>query len=266
MDKKISIKDILEMKSSNTPIAVLTAYDFTTAKIIDDMGIDILLVGDSLSSTFTGDKNTLGVTIEQMIYHAKCVVSAVKRSFVVVDMPFGTYQTSPEESVRNAISIIKQTGANAVKLEGGENVKQSIKKIIDAGIPVMGHLGLEPQSINKLGSYSVRGVDEQEAKQILQDAKSLRDIGCFSIVLEKIKYNLAEKISKSIDIPTIGIGAGDKVDGQVLVTSDILGFNKDFFPKFLRKYADMHSQISKAVSDYISDVKSRDFPNENERY
>ena len=264
--KKITTHQIQEMKNRGEKIAMLTAYDFSMAKIIDGAGMDIILVGDSASNVMAGNETTLPITLDQMIYHASSVVKAVKRALVVVDLPFGSYQGSSGEALRSSIRIMKESGAHAVKLEGGSEVKDSIQRILTAGIPVMGHLGLTPQSIYKFGTYSVRAKEEVEAQKLLEDARLLEECGCFAMVLEKIPAELAKKVSESVSIPTIGIGAGPYTDGQVLVMQDMLGINKDFKPRFLRHYADVHSIATSAVSKYISDVKAKDFPNKEEMY
>lgn len=254
------------MKAKSEKIAMLTAYDFSMARILDEAGIDILLVGDSASNVMAGHETTLPITLDQMIYHAQSVVRAVKRCMVVVDLPFGSYQANSEVALSSAIRIMKESGAHAVKLEGGSEVEESIRRILMAGIPVMGHLGLTPQSIYKFGTYSVRAKEDAEADKLLQDAKMLDNLGCFACVLEKIPAKLAEKVTKSIEIPTIGIGAGNKVDGQVLVIHDMLGITKEFKPRFLRRYLDLFDQINSATKAYISDVKNGAFPNEQEQY
>ena len=264
--KRITTHQLREMKNRGEKIAMLTAYDYSMAKIIDGAGIDIILVGDSASNVMAGHETTLPITLDQMIYHAASVVRAVKRSLVVVDLPFGTYQGSSGEALRSSIRIMKESGAHAVKLEGGSEVKESVDRILSAGIPVMGHLGLTPQSIYKFGTYTVRAKEDQEANKLLEDAKMLEQCGCFGIVLEKIPAELAKKVSKSISIPTIGIGAGPDADGQVLVMQDMFGISKEFKPRFLRRYADLHGIMTNAVTQYIADVKSRDFPNESEKY
>ena len=264
--KRITTHQLREMKNRGEKIAMLTAYDFSMAKIIDGAGIDIILVGDSASNVMAGHETTLPITLDQMIYHAASVVRAVKRSLVVVDLPFGTYQGSSGEALRSSIRIMIESGAHAVKLEGGTEVKESVDRILSAGIPVMGHLGLTPQSIYKFGTYTVRAKEEHEANKLLEDAQVLEKCGCFGIVLEKIPANLAKKVSKSITIPTIGIGAGPDVDGQVLVMQDMFGISKEFKPRFLRRYADLHTIMTDAVIKYIADVKSKDFPNESEKY
>jgi 3-methyl-2-oxobutanoate hydroxymethyltransferase len=264
--KKITTHQLQEMKNRGEKIAMLTAYDFSMAKIIDGAGMDIILVGDSASNVMAGNETTLPITLDQMIYHASSVVKAVKRALVVVDLPFGSYQGSSGEALRSSIRIMKESGAHAVKLEGGSEVKDSVERILTAGIPVMGHLGLTPQSIYKFGTYTVRAKEEAEAQKLLEDAKLLELCGCFGIVLEKIPATLAKKVSQAIQIPTIGIGAGPDTDGQVLVMQDMLGINMDFKPRFLRRYGDLHAVATAAVSKYISDVKAKDFPNKEEMY
>jgi 3-methyl-2-oxobutanoate hydroxymethyltransferase len=264
--KRITTHQLREMKNRGEKIAMLTAYDYSMAKIIDGAGIDIILVGDSASNVMAGHETTLPITLDQMIYHAASVVRAVKRSLVVVDLPFGTYQGSSGEALRSSIRIMKESGAHAVKLEGGNEVKESVDRILSAGIPVMGHLGLTPQSIYKFGTYTVRAKEEVEANKLIEDAKLLEKCGCFGIVLEKIPAELARNVSQSISIPTIGIGAGPDVDGQVLVMQDMFGISKEFKPRFLRRYADLHTIMSEAVIKYIADVKGNDFPNESEQY
>lgn len=264
--KRITTHQLREMKNRGEKIAMLTAYDFSMAKIIDGAGIDIILVGDSASNVMAGHETTLPITLDQMIYHAASVVRAAKRSLVVVDLPFGTYQGSSGEALRSSIRIMKESGAHAVKLEGGSEVKESVDRILSAGIPVMGHLGLTPQSIYKFGTYTVRAKEEHEANKLMEDAQVLEKCGCFGIVLEKIPANLAKNVSQSIAIPTIGIGAGPDVDGQVLVMQDMFGISKEFKPRFLRRYADLHTIMTDAVIKYIADVKSNDFPNESEKY
>ncbi len=264
--KRITTKSLVEMKANGEKISMLTAYDYTMAKIIDAAGIDVILVGDSASNVMAGHETTLPITLNEMIYHASSVVRAINRCLVVVDLPFGSYQSDPKEALRSAIRIMKESGGHAVKLEGGKEVKDSIKRILNAGIPVMGHLGLTPQSIYKFGTYTVRAKEEQEAEQLLEDAKLLERLGCFAIVLEKVPASLAEKVAKSISIPVIGIGAGGGVDGQVLVTHDMLGMTHEFNPRFLRRYLDLYDEMTKAFEGYISDVKSQDFPNDKEQY
>ena len=263
--RKVTTHRLIEMKRKGEKLAMLTAYDYTMASIIDAAGIDIILVGDSASNVMAGNITTLPITLDQMIYHAKSVVRGVKRALVVADMPFGTYQVNADEAVKNAIRIMKETHADALKLEGGEEILPSIRKILDAGIPIMGHLGLTPQSINKFGTYGVRAKDEAEAAKLCRDAQLLQEAGCFALVLEKIPAQLATKVAESLEIPVIGIGAGSGVDGQVLVCTDMLGMTADFTPRFLRRYADLNTVISSAVGNYIRDVKSKDFPNEKEQ-
>ncbi len=264
--KKITTHQLQEMKSRGEKIAMITAYDYSMARIIDGSGIDVILVGDSASNVMAGNETTLPITLDQMIYHASSVIKAVKRALVVVDLPFGTYQGSSGEALRSAIRIMKEAGAHAVKLEGGSEVKDSVQRILSAGIPVMGHLGLTPQSIYKFGTYTVRAREEAEANKLIEDAKLLEKCGCFGLVLEKIPATLAKKVAESISIPVIGIGAGADVDGQVLVMQDMLGITQDFKPRFLRRYADLNTIVNSAVSNYVKDVKARDFPNEDEKY
>ena len=264
--KRVTTHSIQAMKNKGEKIAMLTAYDFSMARILDEAGIDILLVGDSASNVMAGHETTLPITLDQMIYHAQSVVRAVQRAMVVVDLPFGSYQANSEIALSSAIRIMKESGAHAVKLEGGSEVEESIKRILMAGIPVMGHLGLTPQSIYKFGTYTVRAKEEEEADKLCNDAKLLQDLGCSALVLEKIPATLTEKVSKSIEIPTIGIGAGMHADGQVLVTHDMLGITKDFKPRFLRRYLELFSSIADATRSYISDVKGQQFPNEKEQY
>ena len=254
------------MKARGEKIAMLTAYDFSTARILDEAGVDILLVGDSASNVMAGHETTLPITLDQMIYHAQSVVRAAKRAMVVVDLPFGSYQSNSEIALSSAIRIMKESGAHAVKLEGGEEVEKSIKRILTAGIPVMGHLGLTPQSIYKFGTYTVRAKEEIEAQKLREDAKLLERIGCFAFVLEKIPAILAKEVSESVQIPTIGIGAGMHADGQVLVTQDMLGITKEFKPRFLRRYVDLFEVIGNATRQYIADVKDNSFPSEQEQY
>jgi 3-methyl-2-oxobutanoate hydroxymethyltransferase len=263
---RITTNSLSEMKLNGEKIAMLTAYDYTLASIIDRAGIDIILVGDSASNVMAGHETTLPITLDHMIYHAASVVRGTKRALVVVDLPFGTYQADSKEALRSAIKIMKESGAHAVKLEGGKLAKDSIDRILQAGIPVMGHLGLTPQSIYKFGTYSVRAKEENEAQELLEDAKLLEQMGCFGIVLEKIPSILAGEVAKKISTPIIGIGAGNKVDGQVLVLHDMLGMTKEFSPRFLRRYLDLDNEISIAIKSYSSDVKSGDFPNKNEQY
>lgn len=264
--RKVTTHRLFEMKQRGEKISMLTAYDYTMANMIDTAGVDVILVGDSASNVMAGNVTTLPITLDQMIYHGKSVVRGVNRALVVVDMPFGTYQTGEIEAVQNAIKIMKITHADALKLEGGIEIIDAIKRIIDAGIPIMGHLGLMPQSINKYGTYTVRAKEEAEAEKLIKDAHALEDVGCFAIVLEKIPASLAERVAKEVKIPIIGIGAGGAVDGQVLVCTDMLGMTNGFSPRFLRRYANLNEIITNAVKNYISDVKSKNFPNENEQY
>jgi 3-methyl-2-oxobutanoate hydroxymethyltransferase len=264
--KRITTKSLIEMKADGEKISMLTAYDYSMAKIVDAAGVDVILVGDSASNVMAGHETTLPITLDQMIYHASSVVRAIHRSLVVVDLPFGSYQSDPKEALRSAIRIMKESGGHAVKLEGGSEVKESIKKILNAGIPVMGHLGLTPQSIYKFGTYTVRAKEEQEAEKLMEDAKLLEKLGCFAIVIEKVPADLAEKVAKSISIPVIGIGAGGGVDGQVLVIHDMLGMNNEFSPRFLRRYMNLYEEMTTAIGQYVVDVKSSDFPNEKEQY
>lgn len=264
--RKVTTRRLIEMKQRGEKIAMLTAYDYTSAKILDAAGIDVLLVGDSASNVMAGNLTTLPITLDQMIYHAKSVMKGVRRALVVVDLPFGTYQGNSKEALASAIRIMKESHAEAVKIEGGSEIRESIERVLCAGIPVMGHLGLTPQSINKFGSYGVRAKDKDEADKLIADAKMLEEIGCFSIVLEKIPAELAAKVAKEVSIPIIGIGAGNGCDGQVLVMHDMLGINQGFSPRFLRRYADIASIMTDAVDRYISDVKSGDFPNASEQY
>jgi 3-methyl-2-oxobutanoate hydroxymethyltransferase len=264
--KKVTTNTLLKMKAAGEKITMLTAYDFSFAKIIDGAGIDVILVGDSASNVMAGHETTLPITLDQMIYHASSVIRGVDRCLVVVDLPFGSYQSNSDIALASAIRIMKETGGHSIKLEGGEEVLDSIKKIVSAGIPVMGHLGLTPQSIYKFGTYTVRAKEEEEANKLRNDARLLQEAGCFAIVLEKIPAILAKEVSESLSIPTIGIGAGGNCDGQVLVMHDMLGINTEFTPRFLRQYLDIHNQATKAVQQYISDVKSKDFPNETEQY
>ena len=263
---RVTIKILNQMKNNSEKISMLTAYDFSFAKIIDEAGIDIILVGDSASNVMAGHETTLPITLDQMIYHASSVVRAVNRALVIVDLPFGTYQADSKEALKSAIKIMKESGAHAVKLEGGNQAKESIERIIQAGIPVMGHLGLTPQSIYKFGTYEVRAKDKQEADTLLNDALMLEEIGCFSVLLEKIPNTLSKEVSSKLTVPIIGIGAGSHVDGQVLVLQDMLGMNKDFSPRFLRRYLDLDSLVGNAVKKYSTDIKSGDFPNEEEQY
>ena len=264
--KRVTVKSLVYMKAANEKISMLTAYDYTMAKIVDGAGVDVILVGDSASNVMAGHETTLPITLDQMIYHASSVVRAIDRALVVVDLPFGTYQSDSKEALRSAIRIMKESDGHAVKLEGGKEIKDSIKKILNAGIPVMGHLGLTPQSIYKFGTYTVRAKGEEEAKQLLKDAKMLERIGCFAVVLEKIPAKLAKEVAESVSIPVIGIGAGADVDGQVLVLHDMIGMTHEFNPRFLRRYLDLYEEMTAAFKNYISDVKSKNFPNKKEQY
>lgn len=264
--KRITTHILQEMKQRGEKISMLTAYDFSMAGIVDAAGIDMILVGDSASNVMAGHETTLPITLDQMIYHATSVVRAVSRAFVVVDIPFGSYQGNSSEALRSAIRIMKESGAHAVKVEGGSEIKESVVRILSAGVPVMGHLGLTPQSIYKFGTYTVRAKEEDEANKLIADAKVLEECGCFAIVLEKIPAKLAKKVAETVSIPVIGIGAGQYVDGQVLVLHDMLGITQEFQPRFLRQYADLRGTMLKAVGNYIQDVKSRDFPNDKESY
>lgn len=264
--KKVTTHVLQEMKRRGEKIAMLTAYDFTMAKIVDNAGIDVILVGDSASNVMAGHETTLPISLDQMIYHASSVIRAVDRALVIVDLPFGSYQGNSKEALNSSIRIMKESGAHAVKLEGGREIKESIERILTAGIPVMGHLGLTPQSIYKFGTYTVRAREEEEAKRLIEDAHILEKSGCFAIVLEKVPANLATKVAEEISVPIIGIGAGGGVDGQVLVFHDMVGLTQEFSPRFLRRYLNLGEEIKGAVGNYISDVKSRSFPNENEQY
>ncbi|MCB4800068.1 3-methyl-2-oxobutanoate hydroxymethyltransferase [Neotamlana laminarinivorans] len=264
--KRITVKTLVDMKANGEKISMLTAYDYTMAKIVDGAGIDVILVGDSASNVMAGHETTLPITLDQMIYHASSVVRAVSRSLVVVDLPFGSYQSDPKEALRSAIRIMKESGGHAVKLEGGKEIKDSIKRILNAGIPVMGHLGLTPQSIYKFGTYTVRAKEEAEAEKLIEDAKMLERIGCFGVVLEKIPSDLAKKVAESISIPVIGIGAGPDVDGQVLVLHDMIGMTHEFNPRFLRRYLNLFDDMTDAIAQYVDDVKTQDFPNDSEKY
>ncbi|MCB0566073.1 MAG: 3-methyl-2-oxobutanoate hydroxymethyltransferase [Phaeodactylibacter sp.] len=264
--KRVTTHVLHEMKTRGEKITMLTAYDFSMARILDDAGVDVLLVGDSASNVMAGHETTLPITLDQMIYHGASVVRAVKRALIVVDLPFGSYQGNSRAALDSAVRIMKEAGAHAVKLEGGAEVQESIKRILSAGVPVMGHLGLTPQSIYKFGTYTVRAKEEAEAQKLLEDAELLQELGCFAIVLEKIPAKLAAKVAEKVWIPVIGIGAGGGVDGQVLVTHDMLGITKDFKPRFLRRYLDLFESIKGAVNQYIGDVRSRDFPNDKEQY
>ncbi len=264
--RKVTTHRLIEMKQRGEKISMLTAYDYSMASIIDQAGMDVILVGDSASNVMAGNVTTLPITLDQMIYHGKSVAKAVKRALVVVDMPFGSYQGNSKEAVHSAIRIMKETHADCIKIEGGKEIKESVERILSAGIPVMGHLGLMPQSINKFGTYTVRAKEEDEAQKLLEDARLLQELGCFGIVLEKIPAQLAKQAADELTIPMIGIGAGPYVDGQVLVMHDMLGINKEFSPRFLRRYANLYDTIYGAVQDYIRDVKEKDFPNEKESY
>lgn len=264
--KKVTTNTLQKMKTAGEKISMLTAYDFSFARIIDGAGIDVVLVGDSASNVMAGNETTLPITLDQMIYHAQCVIKGIDRCLVVVDMPFGSYQSNSDIALASAIRIMKETGSHAIKLEGGEEVIDSIRRIVSAGIPVMGHLGLTPQSIYKFGTYTVRAREQKEAEKLWKDAKLLEEAGCFAIVLEKIPAKLAGDVSKSLHIPTIGIGAGVDCDGQVLVMHDMLGINTEFKPRFLRQYLNIHEQATNAVKSFIDDVKGKKFPGENEQY
>jgi 3-methyl-2-oxobutanoate hydroxymethyltransferase len=264
--RRVTTQTLQEMRAEGVPIAMLTAYDYTSARILDEAGADVLLVGDSASNVMAGHETTLPITLDQMIYHAQCVVRGVGRALVVVDLPFGAYQGSSREALRSAIRVMKETGAHAVKLEGGAVSLESIRRIVDAGIPVMGHLGLTPQSIYKFGTYKVRAREEEEADALRRDIRRLEEAGCFAVVLEKIPAALADEVTRSVSVPTIGIGAGGATSGQVLVTHDLLGLTKDFHPRFVRRYADLAATITEAVRAYVEDVRGRDFPSEAESY
>ena len=264
--KLVTTHQLQEMKSKGEKISMLTAYDYSMAKIIDQAGVDVILVGDSASNVMAGNETTLPITLDHMIWHATSVVKAVNRALVVVDVPFGSYQGNSSEALRSCIRIMKEAGGHAVKMEGGEEIKESISRVLSAGIPVMGHLGLTPQSIYKFGTYTVRAKEEEEAKKLISDAKVLESLGCFAIVLEKIPSKLAKRVSEAISIPTIGIGAGPDTDGQVLVVHDMLGITQDFKPRFLRQYADLNKIMSEAFEKYVSDIKKQEFPNEKESY
>lgn len=264
--RKVTTHRLVEMKQRGEKISMLTAYDYSMATLIDQAGMDVILVGDSASNVMAGNVTTLPITLDQMIYHGKSVMKAVKRALVVVDLPFGTYQGNSKEALASAIRVMKETHADCIKLEGGAEVKESIERILCAGIPIMGHLGLTPQSINKFGTYTVRAREEAEAKKLLEDAHLLEEIGCFALVLEKIPATLAARVASELTIPVIGIGAGGGVDGQVLVMHDMLGINQGFSPRFLRRYANLAEEITRAVQAYIEDVKTQDFPSEKEQY
>lgn len=265
-NRKVTTRRLIEMKQRGEKISMLTAYDYSMATLIDQAGMDVILVGDSASNVMAGNVTTLPITLDQMIYHGKSVMKAVKRALVVVDLPFGTYQGNSKEALASAIRVMKETHADCIKLEGGAEIRESIERILCAGIPVMGHLGLTPQSINKFGTYTVRAREEAEAKKLIEDAHLLEEIGCFAIVLEKIPAALAAQVASELTIPIIGIGAGGSVDGQVLVMHDMLGINQGFSPRFLRRYANLAEEITRAVQNYIEDVKTQDFPNEKEQY
>ena len=265
-NRKVTTHRLIEMKQKGEKISMLTSYDYTMAGIVDKAGIDVILIGDSASNVMAGHQTTLPITVDQMIYHASAVVRAVSRALVVCDMPFGSYQVNAAEGVTNAIRIMKESGCDALKLEGGVEIIDTVKRILDAGIPVMGHLGLTPQSINKFGTYAVRAKEEAEAEKLISDAKLLAETGCFSVVLEKVPAQLAARVTSEIPVPTIGIGAGNGCDGQVLVVADMLGMTQGFSPRFLRRYANLNEVITDAVGHYVTDVKSGDFPNESESY
>ena len=264
--KRVTVKSLLEMKQQAEKISMLTAYDFTMAKMVDNSGVDVILVGDSASNVIAGHETTLPITLDQMIYHASAVVRGVSRALIVVDIPFGSYQSDSKEALRSAIRIMKESGAHAVKIEGGDEIKDSLKRILGAGIPVMGHLGLTPQSIYQFGGYTVRAREEAEAEKLVKDAVLLEKLGCFAIVLEKVPAALAKRVAERLQIPVIGIGAGKGVDGQVLVIHDMLGMSTEFSPRFLRRYLNLDEQINVALEKYVADVKSKDFPNDNEQY
>lgn len=264
--KKITTETLRKMKFDKEKITMLTAYDYTTAKMVDAGGVDSILIGDSAANVMAGFETTLPITLDQLIYHTQCVVRGVERALIVADLPFGSYQSNSEKALESAVRMMKEGGAHAVKIEGGIEIQKSIKKIVNAGIPVMGHLGLTPQSIYQFGTYKVRAKEDAEAEKLLSDAKLLEELGCFALVLEKIPAELAKKVSESISIPTIGIGAGPDCDGQVLVYQDMVGMNQGFSPKFLRRYLDLYAEITGAVSQYVKDVKAVDFPNKNESY
>jgi 3-methyl-2-oxobutanoate hydroxymethyltransferase len=264
--KRVTTRTIQDMKVRGEKVSMLTAYDFSMARLVDAAGVDIILVGDSASNVMAGHETTLPITLDQMIYHASSVIRGTSRALVVVDLPFGSYQGNSKEALTSAIRVMKETGAHAIKLEGGEEVVESVKRILSAGVPVMGHLGLTPQSIYKFGTYVVRAREEEEAKKLIHDAHLLQEAGCFAIVIEKVPAALAERVAQEVSIPIIGIGAGGGVDGQVLVLHDMLGINTEFKPRFLRTYLDLHDQITGAIGKYVADVKSNDFPNASESY
>ena len=264
--KRVTVKSLVDMKKNGEKISMLTSYDYSMAKIVDAAKVDVILVGDSASNVMAGHETTLPITLDQMIYHASSVIRAVERALVVVDLPFGSYQSDPKEALRSAIRIMKESGAHAVKLEGGAEIKESVKRILAAGIPVMGHLGLTPQSIYKFGTYTVRAKEDEEAEQLMEDALLLEKLGCFGLVLEKIPAELTKKVSESLTIPTIGIGGGKHADGQVLVVHDLLGMTHEFNPRFLRRYMNLYEEMGNAISNYVSDVKTQNFPNDDEQY
>ncbi len=264
--KKITTETLRKMKFDNEKISMITAYDYTTARMVDAGGIDAILIGDSAANVMAGFETTLPITLDQMIYHTQCVVRGVDRALIVADLPFGTYQSNAEKALESAVRMMKEGGAHAIKIEGGKEIEDSVRTIVNAGIPVMGHLGLTPQSIYQFGTYKVRAKEDEEAEKLINDAKLLEELGCFAVVLEKIPAALAQKVSESISIPTIGIGAGPHCDGQVLVYHDMVGMNQGFSPKFLRRYLDLYTEITNAVSQYVKDVKNVDFPNEKESY
>lgn len=264
--KRITVKSLVDMKKNGEKISMLTAYDYSMAKIVDAANVDVILVGDSASNVMAGHETTLPITLDQMIYHASSVIRAVDRALVVVDLPFGSYQSDPKEALRSAIRIMKESGAHAVKVEGGAEIKESVKRILAAGIPVMGHLGLTPQSIYKFGTYTVRAKEDREAEKLKEDALLLEKLGCFSVVLEKIPAELTKEVSESLTIPTIGIGGGKHADGQVLVIHDLLGMTHEFNPRFLRRYMNLYEEMGNAISSYVKDVKSMDFPSDEEQY
>ena len=265
-DRKVTTHRLQEMKTRNEKISVLTAYDYSMARIIDQAGVDVILVGDSASNVMAGNVTTLPITLDQMIYHGASVSKGVKRALVAVDLPFGTYQGNSKLALASAIRVMKETNADCIKIEGGSEVKESVERILSAGIPIIGHLGLMPQSINKFGTYTVRAKEDAEAKKLMDDALLLEELGCSAIVLEKIPAELTEKVSKALTIPTIGIGAGNKADGQVLVVHDVLGITNEFSPRFIRRYANLFEVMTNAVEQYVEDVKSGDFPNKDEQY
>lgn len=264
--KRVTVKSLVDMKKNGEKISMLTAYDYSMAKIVDAANVDVILVGDSASNVMAGHETTLPITLDQMIYHASSVIRATERALVVVDLPFGSYQSDPKEALRSAIRIMKESGAHAVKVEGGAEIKESVKRILAAGIPVMGHLGLTPQSIYKFGTYTVRAKEDEEADKLKEDALLLEKLGCFAIVLEKIPANLTKEVSESLTIPTIGIGGGKHADGQVLVIHDLLGMTNEFNPRFLRRYMNLYEEMGNAISSYVKDVKSMDFPSDDEQY